>query len=387
MWHESRSRQDQRGFSLIEALISLSIMVVILLGAGQLMFSTKRSADRMAQNSEARSIARRALEYLSFHARNAADLNGEFGNPMAVMIFYNKGGNSLQATFNNVNPATDGNIADAGTDIISVGVPNSSLTILNDKWPGGDFQAANTNWRFTMGCPDSALNDQLFKEFTGYNPDTGMSGPIPIWDANGQFDIFQITDYKASDCTKPEASGFISVHIVNNSGLSDGYNEPSGWSGLGVADPVHMGGGVVFISFRVHNGWLEQKNGLFDPMTDNPGTEFVPILPNVEDLQIAWVFRDGTVWNDAAAHRLDTGTYPGSVPTQEPAASRPAYDVTNVVGLRISVTAHSTDVVFRPSKPLRRPAVEDGPAGTSIDNRYHEVMTDLAMIRNRNLTM
>ena len=59
-----------------------------------------------------------------------------------------------------------------------------------------------------------------------------------------------------------------------------------------------------YTSFRVRRDAnnelnLEQKQGLFDPDTDNPGTDFVPVLESVEDFQIAYpnVIRDGKVWH------------------------------------------------------------------------------------------
>jgi hypothetical protein len=133
------------------------------------------------------------------------------------------------------------------------------------------------------------------------------------------------------------------------------------------------------VTFRVRDGWLEQKAGIFDPANDNPGTSFVPLLPDIEDLQLAWIFRDGTVWN-TAAQQLPNGTYTNNVPSQD---TTNTYDVINTVGVRITVTARSsTDADWEDTARFRRPAAEDRPAG-ALDRFYHESSTITAMIRNR----
>jgi len=35
----------------------------------------------------------------------------------------------------------------------------------------------------------------MFMQMTGYDPATGMSGPIVLIDGNGQLGLYQITDY------------------------------------------------------------------------------------------------------------------------------------------------------------------------------------------------
>jgi hypothetical protein len=148
------------------------------------------------------------------------------------------------------------------------------------------------------------------------------------------------------------------------------------------AEPVTIKGGVRFTSFRVRDGWLEQKQGVFNPNTDNPGSSFVRLLPNVEDLQIAWLFNDGSIWN-TAAQQLPTAVYTANVPSQ--GTSNP-YDIVNVVGMRMTISARSaTEVFWDDGNKFRRPAAEDHAEASTTDRFYHESTTELAMIRNRNL--
>ena len=76
--------------------------------------------------------------------------------------------------------------------------------------------------------------------------------------------------------------------------------------------PVVLWAGVSYVSFRVRNGTLEQKNGMFDRTTDKPGAAFFPIMENVEDLQVAYIYgrgaQAGNVWNtvDRKSTRLNS---------------------------------------------------------------------------------
>ncbi len=389
--HE-QSLSDSAGFTLVEALVSVALTAIVLIASTQLLFSMKQSSDRMSMKAEARHTAQRAMEFISYHVRTAADLNRRGNNPSALMTWYEIGADpttatSTQTSWNNV---TNANLADIGTDILTVAIPSSGITLPNVSWPG--FQhGANARWEFDLGCPDGSLNVDLFKELTNYNSATGMSAPLMVEGANGDFGFYQITNYlenqnRTQSCpATPGTPG--EMHVVANPGNSNMLNPPGGHPNLsnqivnGVQYPV-IRLGVSYLTFRVRNGWLEQKQGMFDPATDNPGTSFTRLLPQIEDMQIAWLFNDGTLWN-TTSQQLPTATYPNSVPAQ---GTGNPYDVINVVGLRVSVTSQSTNEVFwENGARFFRPASEDRPAATTNDRFYHHRATDLAMVRNRAL--
>ncbi len=384
MWQRSPSEAAQRGVSLIEFLIYLLLVVIILAGSAQVLFSMRRSATRMELETASRQTARQAIEYIGRFIRGATDMNNvnARNNPFAIMVWYREGATTYQSSWNNV---TNSNLADPGTDIITVAYPVNSLGVPCLKWPGF-LSAATAWWAYTEGCPNDATNMQLFQEVTGahYVGAKLVSQPMMVIGANGLAGWYQITGYQQSDCANGR------VHVVANPGLSEGLNPPGGQPTL--TQPVTMMTGPRFVAFRVRNGWLEQKDGIFRPNKDNPDSNPAPspwhqVLPNVEDLQVAWVFRDGTMKNTSAASRLPSGQYPGNVPSQVPLGTAPpTYDVTNVVGLRITVTAISPDEVsWEKSARFSRPAAEDHPAGTAKDKLYHRRMTQIIMIRNRNL--
>ncbi len=372
MFPAFQSKAGQRGVSLVEFLIYMLLVVVILAGSAQLLFIMRQSATRMELEADARQTARQADDYIARYVRGATDMNRRGGNPFAIVVWYQKGTTLQQASYNNV---TDSTLADLGTDIITLAYPTNRRSVKCDTWPGY-YHGANAWWFFDEGCPNDATNLQLFKEITGAHQTRNgeVSEPVVVIDKTGAEVWYEITHYLKSDC----ATG--RIHVTANPGLSNQLNPPGGQPNL--TDPVTMMPGPRFVSFRVFKGWLQQKQGIFDATVDNDPTttSFQNILPDVEDLQIAWIFADGTVWDNDPAHRL---TSTGAVPTQNAAAT---YDVANVVGLRVTVTARSDGTLYWEHQArFFRPAAEDHTASTVKDKRYHRRMTEAVMIRNRNL--
>jgi len=134
-----------------------------------------------------------------------------------------------------------------------------------------------------------------------------------------------------------------------------------------------------YAAFRVKNHQLQQRSGLFDPSA--PNAQFNTLLEKVDDLQIAYIFDDGTVTNTVNGTMATTG----GVPPQD--SSPLAGDITHVIGLRVSVTAHSDPIGITNKVTkgfLFRPASEDHAAGAP-DRFYHYRLTSTVMLRNRTL--
>ena len=387
MWQPFQSSAvSERGVSLIEFLIYITLVVIILAGSAQVLFSMRRSTTRMELEAEARQTARQAVEYIGRFVRGATDMNNVNGanNPFSVVTWAQIGSTAVQTSWNNV---TNTSLADAGTDIITLVYPANNAVLESTVWPGWG-NSVTAKWKFEGGCNDNTANLRLFKEVTGAHLESGneVSRPMIVIDPLGNSGWYQITSYVSSDCTAG------TVEVKANATITDGFVPAGGQPAL--SQPVMLAAGTRFVAFRVRNGWLEQKDGIFNPNKDNPDSNPPPspwhqVLPNVEDLQFAWAFRDGTIWNTSPTNRLSSaGSYTNDVPTQVGTSGGTVqmYDAVNVVGIRVTVTARSSNgISWEKSARFFRPAAEDHAAATAKDKRYHRRMTQFVMIRNRSL--
>ncbi len=374
MWRTFRSKAEA-GFTLVEATVSMFLLVVVLVLSLTFLFSMRTFSQRQELFASPRQTARRAVDYVGYYVRGATDMNFRGGNPNAIVTYYQRNGVNVQASYNNV---TNAALADLGTDIITLAVPNQgSLNIPIVRWTGSDLNAANAWIGYAEGCPppygpltggSDTINDQMFKEATGYDPATGKSAILTVVDERGNWVYYQITNYQQVDCANSDGE---IIHVVANPGQSDGINPPGGPGGT-LDPPVNIMGAVRYTCFRVKSFQLQQRWGLFDPAAPDAG--FVPLLDNVEDLQVAYIYNDGTILNNAVPPQAG----PNGTPT--------ATDVTNVVGIRLTVTARSDrlPVTLTHRNRFGRPAAEDHAAG-GLDDRYHYRLTTTLMVRNRTL--
>lgn len=424
MSRSSRSdRRAARGFSLAEAVVSLVILVVVMTIALTLLFSMKSFAERQQANVVPRQAARRAIDYLSYYAAGASDLYGDIWvpgaipNPNAVPVWYSFGNNvssaasPRQAAYNGLTGAQSA-LGTPGTDVLSLAIPVSPLRLPVTEWIAG-VSDGDIYLDYSVGCASNdATNLQLFCQATGGSDcsSTGIgsarSGLLLFADTQGRWRYGQITGYVSSDCS---AAGKRIVRANIIAGDQNQVNPPGGYRD-DLAAPVTLVAGVEYVSFRhrvVNNvPSLQQKStvldsgtwrfGLFDATTDDGGSNdrFVSVVENVEDFQVAYVFRDGQIWN-TETQVLPSGQ--SGVPLQARSntvncAATPT-DVLCAVGLRITVVGRSLPLNLG-SRNLTdwnlrlRPRAEDRAGATSPDtlaggifDRYRQTVT--LMLRNR----
>ena len=388
------------GMSLIEALIGLGLLVLVLVVASQLLFSTQRAARRQTASLEARQTARIGADYATYMLRGATDHNAVGGNPLAIVVWLERGTDPpYQTCYNNLTAAQAAlGYGDEGTDLLTFARADSGFAARLRHWDG--YQAAMTAfWEFNAACPDSETNFHLFEDLTGRHPDPlnpahEISDPIMLIDATGQYAFYQITEYKDEenhdnceavtvpppDANCPEGVGCIGV--VANPGITEMLNPPGAERNLVL--PVQMVLGVRYYSLRIKDGWLEQKAGMFDP--SDPDTGFTRLLPAVEDMQVAWIYDDGTVWNDRPDHRLSSSASCSSCTTDVPSqGTTDLHDVSHVIGLQITISGRSIQEIPGAQAPRLREAAADHPAATGPDGLFHVRLTTNALLRNRAL--
>ena len=431
-----------RGFTLIEALVSVLILTVVMVVALTLLVSMRSFAAKQQAFTAPRQSARSAIDYLGFFLAGATDLNVEAGNPNALVMWTTFGvaGTPRQASFNNLTAAeaTAGS-GDEGTDIISLAIATNPLRIPivvppPGPWTGNTASGNTAVLNFSAGCGtavnDDATNLKLFKQVTGATTvgGTDVSGLLTVQDSVGRWRYLRITRYVSSECVKMTGTDpsreVVTVNFIP--GDADQINPPGGWRN-DLIEPLTLNAGIEYTSFRVRNGALEQKTtgfdgsgvyspGIFNPACDGntvgagcPAIGFTPVVENVEDLQIAYVFRDGTIWNSLGNPATKPGAIPGQIATGT--ATPGATDISNVRALRVSVIARSNplDIGARqlsggpPPTPAptpaatdtrraglyQRPALEDHPEGpidtvaTGVFDRYR--LTTTLVLRNRTL--
>lgn len=421
-----------RGFTLIEALVSILILSVVMIVALTLLVSMRSFAAKQQTFTAPRQSARAVVDYLSFFLAGASDLNVDQGNPNALVMWTTFGTNVTapatlrQSTFNNLTAAqASAGFGDEGTDIISVSVTTNPIRIPILTWTGNLAGGNTALLNFSAGCGlafnDDAANLALFKEVTGATVvgASEVSGLLTVQDFSGRWRYLRITSYVSSNCaamtgTNPTRE-VISIQFIR--GDADQVNPPGGWRNDLVL-PLTLNAGVEYTSFRVRNRSLEQKTtgfdgaGIFSPGFFNPDCDgdtagvgcpaigFTPVVENVEDLQIAYVFRDGTIWNTAAQPLVttDPNGNASNIPQQAMTVTvdPTLLDVRNVRALRVSTIARSNplDIGARglsrfETGTYRRAGLEDraqGPPDTlanGVFDRYR--LTTTLVLRNRML--
>lgn len=423
MWR--RSSRPGGGFTLVEVLVVVASLGMILWMVGSLFFPMQKAAERQRLQVEARQTARGAADYVAMLVRGATDMNDITNprNPAAILTFLYQGtpsGNPsdpvptcdgstgspcIQLSYDNV---TDGTLATPGTDILTFGVPSAPLRLKPSTWPGTADNSSPTAWEFNQGCPDDAANKVAFDQVTGRGSDPAhpnWSQPLMLFDKTGNWVFYQITDYKDSSnsatcssppsawCTDPQSGQVVPcLQVVANPG-SSALNAPGGQRSY--TDPVTLVVGLQYAALRVCDGWLEQKAGVFNSATDNDcpalaagaafppyqtKADWSPLLPNVEDLQFAYLFDAGTVGNGPAGAMTTAAHVPimGGTPL-DPS------DVRRVIGIRITVTARSSTPVYGGGKALmlQPPAEDHTPGALSPDTYFRYQLSSTSLLRNR----
>jgi hypothetical protein len=414
-------------------MVSLLLLVIVLTVAMSMLFQMRAFAERQQFFMLPRQTARRAVDYLSYYIAGASDLNVSSNSPNALVVYYNLGapGVPIQASYDNLDGTEAGNavtvptvstkFGDLGTDVITLLAPTNPARYLASPTFGGLGPGIDLYFNFRGGCAtNDAANVAAFKTATGFDGTT-QSALLTLVDKNGDWIYFQIpsagylTDGLCSD-----TATYKNIHVKADTQSASLPAPPNGTANL--ADPIFLITGIQVISFRVLTDpvdnvpKLQQKLGLFDPSSDNPGTAFVNVMENVEDLQIAYVYATepvglaGTFWN-TATNDLRTsppGVAAGVPPQAGPTALAGPTDVAKVIGIRFSVTSRSPRLSLgaqdltnvRSSESLAttnslhfRPASENhpipmnplAPTQPAYDLFDHYRATSMLMLRNRTL--
>lgn len=413
-------RLSESGFTLIELTVAMTVFLVVLLVSFSLLFTLRSFAQREQNVADARQSARRAMDYITYYARGAGDLNlgnTTFPSPNALVMWVQTktGGTNVKTSANNygldaANDTAGG--ADAGTDVLTLAYPrNTRLVPINN---GDVHTTGNLTLDYRDGCDGTANanvnNLAAFNNLLGVTA-TNLTPLTLVIANNGNWTYYKTVSGGASVCncgaaTNPYPTAQV-ITMTNTAGTNDYLRPPFVAADVVVAGtvPPRLAVGVQLISFRVltdaaggHH--LQQKDGLFDPggklgAADNPGTAFTSLMENVEDFQVAYVYDDGSIWNNGT-NEFAAGT--SYIPPQV-TIGQTASDIGHVVALRLSIVARASvpfSVMELHNDMYWLPTVEDHvqpahpqPAPPATDpNRYRYyryTMTATIMMRGRML--
>ena len=502
----------ERGFTLMEAMVSLIILVIVMVVVLSLLFSMKSFAEKQQSYTAPRQTARRALDYIATSLSGAADFNQVAaienpptpGNPYALVMAWEWGNATdgtlrRQASFNNLDGTENGPgwnnsayvvnaspdvatqvkssaFGTIGTDVISIAFPapqNSPIRIPISRWDDASPAGVTLYLDYAAGCNGTTggaadlANLSAFRGAVGAVTETAAGGKMVsslliIADGNGAWRLTQLDDLMnaallKSDCSQQRAlatpgNGQVITATIKAPTL-DQYFAPGGWRPNMFNGAAFLIAGIDFVSFRHRTvldptdpakvrviGQLEQKSsglnpatgrytpGFFNPLEDanvggsattpaaNSGNSmFTPIVDSVDDFQIAYIFADGRIWNNAAGHVLNGGGTKIPLQARTPpdlvaaagavnvdcrsdggtALKDDNLDAACVVGLRVSIVGRSQPLSMgnrnMGEATMRlRPSVEDRGGATALDTVTSGVydrlrLTTTVMLRNRAL--
>src|SRR5664279_4002942 len=300
-----RSSDDRpaRGFTLLEAMVSLLLLVIVLIVAMTMLFEMRAFAERQQYFMLPRQAARRAADYLSVYFAGASDVNyidPTHPSPNALIMYYNLNGAVTQASYNNLTGGEAGNAArvipanppaipaainstnfgDVGTDVITMVAPFDPgryqvFAPFPALGPGVDLW-----FNFRVGCAVSdAAHLAAFQAATGF--DGTQSALLMLVDKNGNWSYVRIpsASYQLVPGACADVTTFKNIHVTpvdTASATLPAAPNPAASAVANLTDPVYLVTGLQVISFRVLTDpvdglpKLQQKLGLFDPNADNP---------------------------------------------------------------------------------------------------------------------
>ncbi len=443
----------RRGFSLVEVTTSLLLFVIVMAVTLSLLFSMRSFAERQTYYTIPRQVARKAVDYVGSFLEGAADLNNAATNPNAwprnpnALVMYwaapsvtnlGCGPGCRQASYNNLT-SSQSDLGTVGTDIISFAFPQSAVQFPISGWdvvsdpnsPSAYSSFSDTCKAFgTNSAADDASMIQAFKNQIGWDSTTSRSALMTITDPTGRWVYVVVNGVDAGskcDGTLSKQTERVRFTFIGDSTAQinhwDSVNDTSVRPTASLdcssfdSNPCLLLAGVSYMSFRHRTRtypsanpprppevFLDQKMGLFDPAVDtvssagviDAGSTFVPILENVEDFQVAYLFANGQLWNTGA----QVLTTDNAVPEQPVGAvdCSAVGDVRCVVGMRVTMTGRSNALPVSSLNQSdlqittgvgahRRPAAEDRAQG-ALDNttnfafdRYR--LSTTFLIRNR----
>jgi type II secretory pathway pseudopilin PulG len=395
-----RSRPRHSGFSLVELLIALAASVFVMLGAAVLLKSQYRAFQSSSSERAFQEAGRIALEALTTDLRQAGlgvdpGLVFDFGPLAAGRVAAQPAGTSF-ATLSLLCTTGDVTCRD------SIAGPDELVFLSRDPAFGKPLRAAVTAASTTLTVT-GPLNAPLHQ---------GQILQVACYTGNMTWAYVQVRSTVAADRTAatidiPISSGNGSTFPNQNTLLADGC-----FSTVASADPLTVpsaakvfkvdrfryfiqsysaAGAVVAWGTAGSRPWLMLDHGTFD--TTNSGKAQVdPVAPDVEDLQVAYVFpRDtatpvvGAVEGARLASAVGSIDLASSCPVSSDdalGANRLTHHPGNIRSVQVGVVVRSAEPDLQLSNAATLPANLNRPALVGPDGYLRLLLQTSVQVRN-----
>lgn len=346
----TRLPSRRRGFTLLELVFAIAIGAVVVAGLYSVFRMQMRSFVTQDLQMEMHQNGRMALDILSRTARMAGygtgggvtrGMFGDAGVPddtlPAVIAYNGTGPNGSDAvTLVSMDPALVVNTNESAPPACDTSVLHTDPTVLHNAARIAQFQANEL-----LLCYDYAG----IGAFRSYLWTLAAAGNA----TSGDFTVSPNTqaDYIA-DCSG--TTNLPVVMVCSRGEVATFYIDANDADGIGPGSADHP---VL----------------MMDLDFESPDADDVPVVDNVEDLQVAYCLESATGNTDCSQ---------GSA-WQDTIASA---DVDDIYMMRISLVIRSSRPDLNSTFVGQRPALEDNPGAGTTDNYYRQVVTTEVMVRN-----
>ena len=395
--------RKQRGVTLVELMIAVTISSIVMIGISSVYTSSKRSYKLQEEFSRLQENGRFAINHITRFVRSAG---------------YSGCASGLSSISSILNPTTDG-IWEFATGIEGYDYtgtePGQLITLPSTPTPTTDTSGNHSNWAadttpVTLPDPAGTTNDLLGHTFS------------PI--ANTDIIVARTSDGSGVEVSQDNGGGQVFITCAASNSHScpdvDGSAVPDGYCGLCEGDAVLVSNCQEAVAFQITNtqavgAGVDQVNIVHSSGGGNPGNS-TPTLPLAlktgdEVMKVstkvfyvgmgttgpALFMRQGAadaielvegVENMQVLYGEDTDATPDNIPNRYVAATD-VIDFANVVAVRVSILLRSVkELPWRTAKQetYHLGGMDDDTAvrvKSPSDKRIRKVMSTTIKVRNR----
>ena len=341
---------SRRGFTLLELVFAVAIGAVVVAGLYSVFRMQMRSFVAQDLQMEMHQNGRMALDILSRTARIAGygsgrgETRGVFGaagvadDTLPSVVSYNGTGpnGSDAVTLVSMDPALVVNTNETAPPACDTAVLHADPTVLHNAARIAQFQTNEL-----LLCYDYA-GIGTFRSYL-------WSLAAPGNATSGDFTVTPNTqgDY-VTDCSG--TANLPVVMVCSRGEVATYYIDADDTDGVGPGSPDHP---VL----------------MMDLDFESPDADDVPVVDNVEDLQVAYCLESATGNTDCS----QAASWQDQITTA---------DVDNLYMMRISLVIRASRPDLQATYVNQRPALEDNPGASVTDNYYRQVVTTEITVRN-----